>query len=267
MRSAGPNFASSQESEATKAFYTNENQNTQSTLPQNDAERNYTISSNDEQADLQSLKELLNSLPTPPPHGWERVKFEAFINDIQTAKRPNGGVGNYTSGVLSLGGEHIDNTSGYVKLDTPKYVPYEFYEQYKKQDKGIVKKNDILICKDGALTGKIALVRDEFENKEAMINEHIFLIRCDELSKQKFLFYFLHSFEGQNILKAKITGSAQGGLNQENLKSIKIPLPPLKAQEKIASVIDFIEAKISQLETKKENLESQKEGILLKYLG
>ncbi|EOA3402961.1 restriction endonuclease subunit S, partial [Campylobacter jejuni] len=154
---------------------------------------------------------------------FELVRLKDFVLDIQTAKRPSGGVGKYENGALSLGGEHIDNKSGYIKLDNPKYVPIEFYESFALQDKGIVKQFDILICKDGALTGKIAMVRNEFIRKSAMINEHIFLLRCDNIAKQKYLFYILHSYSGQQALKSKITGSAQGGINKTNLESILIP--------------------------------------------
>ncbi|EAJ6559550.1 restriction endonuclease [Campylobacter coli] len=172
---------------------------------------------------------------------FELVRLKDFVLDIQTAKRPSGGVGKYENGALSLGGEHIDNKSGYIKLDNPKYVPIEFYESFALQDKGIVKQFDILICKDGALTGKIAMVRNEFIRKSAMINEHIFLLRCDNIAKQKYLFYILHSYSGQQALKSKITGSAQGGINKTNLESILIPNADFEIQKQIVAECEKIE--------------------------
>lgn len=179
---------------------------------------------------------------------YELVKVENFISDIQTARRPSGGVGKYDEGALSLGGEHIDNTSGYIKLDNPKYVPMDFYESFALQDKGIIKPFDILICKDGALTGKIAMVRNEFINRVAMINEHIFLLRCDDIETQKYLFYTLHSNKGQQALKSKITGSAQGGINKANLESLKIPLPPLEIQTQIVAECESLESRCNAIE-------------------
>ena len=193
------------------------------------------------------------------------MRLGDFITEIQTAKRPKGGVGNYENGALSLGGEHIDNINGYVKIDSPKYVPMEFYENFKKQDKGIVKENDILICKDGALTGKIALVRDEFKNQAVIINEHIFLLRCDDLTKQKFLFYMLHSQDGQNILKSKITGSAQGGLNQTNLVSLKIPKPPLQIQKQIVAECEKVERQYQTIRMSVDKYKSLIKDIFTKY--
>lgn len=184
--------------------------------------------------------------------------------DIQSAKRPKGGVGNYTEGALSLGGEHIDNKSGYVKMQTPKYVPVEFYEDFKKADKGIVRKNDILLCKDGALTGKVALVRDEFKNQSVMINEHIFLLRCQNSTTQKFLFFILHSQSGQSILKSKVTGSAQGGLNLANLKDIKIPKPDIEIQKQIVEECEKVEEQYNTIRMSIEKYQELIRAILVK---
>lgn len=164
---------------------------------------------------------------------------------IESGSRPKGGVGNIDSGAFSLGGEHIHATSGYLILDTPKYVPLSFFE---KAERGIVQKNDILICKDGALTGKVALVKNEFNNIKAMINEHLFILRCDNLNTQLYLFNILYSGSGQELLKANITGSAQGGLNSTNLKNMKIPLPPLDIQEKIVSECQKIDDEVQKAE-------------------
>jgi restriction endonuclease S subunit len=190
------------------------------------------------------------------------ITFSSIVNTIETGSRPSGGVGLISSGILSLGGEHIDNTSGYLNLSSPKYVPAEFYE---KAIHGKLQKNDILICKDGALTGKVALVRNELEGKNAMINEHIFIIRCEKTTTQLYLFEFLYSAIGQSLLKSNITGSAQGGLNSSNLKNIQIPLPPLDIQQQIVSECEKVdeEYKISQttIETHNKQIVEHLNGV------
>lgn len=165
--------------------------------------------------------------------------FEEIVSVIETGSRPIGGVGNLTSGILSLGGEHIDNRSGYINLSEPKYVPIEFYE---KANKGKLKKGDLLICKDGALTGKVAIVRDELGEQKAMINEHVFIVRCKNETTQNYLYVFLYSSLGQDLLKSNITGSAQGGLNRSNLAKIKIPFPTDIVQQKIVTECQNIDA-------------------------
>ncbi|MCD7780828.1 MAG: restriction endonuclease subunit S, partial [Candidatus Gastranaerophilales bacterium] len=158
-----------------------------------------------------------------------------------------------------IGGEHIENTSGFLKLSNPKYIPEEFYK-YSKQGK--IQKHDILLCKDGALTGKVAIVRDEFNNIPAMVNEHVFILRCENTTTQKYLFNILYSLNGQNLLKANITGAAQGGLNSTNLKNIQLPLPPFDVQQKIVDEIEEVEKQNKLNEQKISELYNKIQDIL-----
>ena len=111
----------------------------------------------------------------------------------------------------SVGGEHI-GLNGRMKItkDNLKFVPTEFY---KKSPQGKLENLDILICKDGALTGKVAIfLSNEIEHKFSMVNEHVFLLRVNKLCDQNYLYIILFSTQGQQILKSNITGQAQGGL-------------------------------------------------------
>ena len=171
------------------------------------------------------------------------VKLGDKIETIESGNRPEGGVGNISSGAWSLGGEHIHPTTGRVDLSTPKYVPLEFYHG---SSRGILQENDIVLCKDGALTGKIALLRKELNDEKAMINEHVFLLRCSSQVKQYYIFHFLFSENGQNLLKQNITGSAQGGINSTNLKEMKIPLPPLDVQKQIVNECNIVDKETDQ---------------------
>ncbi|GHU78914.1 hypothetical protein FACS1894145_1950 [Bacteroidia bacterium] len=187
------------------------------------------------------------------------VSIAEITNLIESGSRPQGGVSTITKGIYSLGGEHIDHTSGYLNLSSPKFVSESFYEN---ANRGKLQKNDLLICKDGALTGKVALVRNELDDVKAMINEHIFILRCPNLETQKYLFYYFFSQDGQELLKSNITGAAQGGLNSTNLQNIKIPLPPLEIQQKIVSETEILEKKAKEAREEIEKLIAQLDGIL-----
>ena len=169
---------------------------------------------------------------------YDLVTISSIITTLETGSRPPGGVGLITEGVLSLGGEHIDNETGYLNLSTPKYVTLDYYNSTKR---GKLKKGDLLICKDGALTGKVAIVRNELDNIDAMVNEHVFIVRCENITTQYYLFKFLYSLTGQKLLKSNVTGSAQGGLNSTNLKAIKIPVPPIDIQQQIVDECEHID--------------------------
>ncbi|MDO4628307.1 MAG: N-6 DNA methylase [Planctomycetia bacterium] len=192
---------------------------------------------------------------------WQLCAIKEIVCLIETGSRPSGGVGMLTEGIYSLGGEHIDNVNGRINLKKPKFVPTEFY---KNSTKGKLCKNDVLICKDGALTGKVAIVRNELENVDAMINEHIFILRCENLDTQKYLFAFLFSDWGQTQLKANITGSAQGGLNKTNLENIKIPHPPLDIQRQIVLECEKIDEEYNTSRMAIEEYRKKIEDIFVK---
>ncbi len=190
---------------------------------------------------------------------WGMVRLGEILSDLQSGKRPTGGVGNYGSGIPSLGGEHV-GLDGKIDIDDLKFVPEEYFS---KVNQGILKDFDILICKDGALTGKVALFRNaDLPYKQAMVNEHVFILRTASEITQKYLFLFLFSPEGQNLLKGSITGQAQGGLNRENLFDIKIPLPLKDIQEKIVVEIEKIEGREEVLLNEVKTLEKE----IRKYL-
>ena len=165
---------------------------------------------------------------------------------IASGGRPDGGVRDITNGALSLGGEHIGK-NGFLDLSSPKYVPVDFYE---KSEKGRVIDGDILLCKDGALSGKVCIVRGELKDYKAMVNEHVYIVRSNDLL-HFYLYYYLLSDVGQSRLKSKITGSAQGGINSTNLKEIIVPVCSKDAQgnvvEELNSISSIIEDKRTQL--------------------
>ena len=170
---------------------------------------------------------------------YKTEKLEKIVTTIESGNRPKGGVSNISEGVLSIGGEHIGNNGELSINNNIKYVPRIFFEN---ANKGKISANDILICKDGALTGKVCIVPNKIPFTEAMINEHVFIIRADtNIVMQKYLYIFLLSDIGQRLLKSNITGQAQGGLNSTNLKNIKIPIPPLSVQQEIVLKFKEIE--------------------------
>ena len=193
--------------------------------------------------------------------GWKN----SVLGDIATYQsgcRPKGGVGTLKEGALSIGGEHIGK-DGHIVLNNPKYVTRDFFDS---NVKGHIENDDILLCKDGALTGKVAIVRTELLNQEAMINEHVFIIRSDKLS-QKYLFYFLYSTIGQTMLKARISGAAQGGLNGTNLRSISVPYPTPKEQQHIVEELDLLSSIIEKKKAQLKELDNLAQSIFYEIFG
>ena len=193
--------------------------------------------------------------------GWEYKKL-GEITSFCSGSRPKGGVGTISEGVLSLGGEHIGR-DGHISLSTPKYVSLDYYTN---NSKGHIEDSDILLCKDGALTGKVAILRDELNGQEAMVNEHVFILRSTK-TIQPFLFYYLYSPSGQVHIKQRISGAAQGGLNGANLKTIPVPVPPLSEQQHIVEELDLLSSIIEKKKAQLNELDNLAQSLFYEMFG
>lgn len=85
---------------------------------------------------------------------------------------------------------------------------------------------------------------------------------CDD-----FYYYWLNSHVGQQMLRSLVTGSAQPKFNKTNFREMKIPVPPLSVQEKIASVLLSIDKKIDNNKAINHNLQQQAASIFAEWLN
>jgi type I restriction enzyme S subunit len=170
---------------------------------------------------------------------WKIAKLADMLVALESGARPPGGATTDLDGIPSLGGEHI-GTDGRPKLDSPKFIPRAFFEDLTQ---GRIKRGDILVVKDGATTGKVAFVENEFPFDEAAVNEHVFIVRVNpEFVLPKFAFYWLFSPSGNRQILSDFRGSAQGGISRAFVKQLLIPLPPLSEQRRIVEILDQADA-------------------------
>lgn len=108
--------------------------------------------------------------------------------------------------ILNLGEEEKIYNFRKRGADFRIYVLEDFYN---KTNTGKINGRDILICKDGALSGKICKVPDNINDK-MLANEHVYIIRTNQEVSQDYLFYILASQKGQEILKANVNGAGIG---------------------------------------------------------
>jgi type I restriction enzyme, S subunit len=184
-----------------------------------------------------------------PKIGYQYDKINNYLSLCESGTRPKGGIKNEDAGeAISLGGDQI-NVDGSVDLSNIPYVSHEFYDS---AIKGKVKNNDILVCKDGALTGKTCIVDfPTLLSENVMVNEHVYIIRGNDKINQRFLFYYIRSNMFQSQVKdLAYRKKAQPGLNYDHLKKIKIPVIPKAKQNKLVDQVEPIEQKIKQLRIK-----------------
>ena len=154
-----------------------------------------------------------------------------------------------TSGdyLLITGTDFTDDNK--INLKTCVYVDEYRYTQ----DENIqIKKDDLLITKDGTL-GKLALISEELP-KPATLNGGIFVLR-DKTKKlyPRFLLQYMKSDEFRKIIHNNRTGSTVPHLTQNMLINFPIPVPPLAEQERIVKILD---QKFAQIDALKQNAET-----------
>lgn len=180
--------------------------------------------------------------------GWAEFKLDDLLESLESGSRPRGGVRGIGSGTPSIGGEHL-NDDGSFNFSNIKYVPESFAAMMKR---GHINRNDILIVKDGATTGKVSFVDRHFPYMNAVVNEHVFICRPNKEIDPKYLFYYLWSREGKERILENFKGSAQGGINSSFSSNTIIPVAPKEEQQRIVSKLDAL---FDKIENNKQRLE------------
>lgn len=194
-----------------------------------------------------------NETGQPLPATWRWTRLSDVLTNIDNGSRPRGGVTGISSGILSIGAEHISEHGG-LNLTNPRYIPEEFFSG---MSKGILRPGDILLVKDGATTGRVAFIESVADPGYA-VNEHVFILRVDHsVTCALYIFYALFSPVGQRAILNSFHGAAQGGITQDFAKSVWIPIPTtLPEQERVAKKIkkQIVEAqRIRQITEKQSN--------------
>ena len=70
----------------------------------------------------------------------------------------------------------------------------------------------------------------------------------------------------KNQIIAYVTGISVYGLSKNNLRKIRIPLPPSKEQQKISSVLSNVDSLIQKQQNNKSNLANLKKGLMQQLL-
>lgn len=120
----------------------------------------------------------------------------------------------------------------------------------------------MLIGEDGANLRMRNLPLMYEVNGKAWINNHAHILK----PKENILFQYLFlTLEGLDI-NPYITGSAQPKLNQENLKNIWLPVPPINVQQAIVDSLDReyekVDMLIANVQAQIEKLKAYKQSII-----
>ena len=158
----------------------------------------------------------------------------------------------------------IPNSHPYIRIrDLGKSKILELTDDYEFVDdatqstisKYVVEKDDIVISIVGTI-GLVGVVGATLH--DANLTENcVKLTNISEHVDRGYLYYYLISPMGQVEISKGTVGAVQPKLPIKNIQNIKIVLPPLDVQKKVASILSAIDDKIRVNEAINHNLEAQ----------
>ena len=189
----------------------------------------------------------------PVPEDWEVVRlgeigeFQYGYTETASSKK---------IGPKFLRITDIDLTGSKIKWADVPYckISDKNYLKYKLNDE------DILFTRIGATTGKTCIVKSP---PESVFASYLIRFKVDlEKALPFFIYHFTTNKGYWNQINASKEGKLKKGVSSSQLKIFKIPLPPLPTQQKIASILSAIDAKIEAEENKKKALEELFKSLL-----
>ncbi len=193
---------------------------------------------------------------------WKSVILGDLTTKIGSGITPRGGSSNY----LEYGRPFVRSQNvgwGNLLLDDLVYIDEETHRSFSATE---LEEGDVLLNITGASIGRTAVVSDSLFGGN--VNQHVCIIRVDQAHTiPQFINYVLLSSLGQKQIDSFQAGGNRQGLNFSQVRSIKIDLPPTRAeQEAIAGALSDADALIESLEqllTKKRQI---KQGAMQELL-
>lgn len=200
------------------------------------------------------------------PSDWEIHKVNELI-DLLTDYDANG---SFESVAMNVKVYDYEEFAWYVRstdlenntsLNNVKYVDESSYKFLKKTS---LFGGELLFLKRGDI-GNVYLF--EMKTEKATVAPNLYLLKLNQVSNSKYLFYYFMSTIGQRQLKSKNASSTLGALYKDDVKSILVPLPPTKPEQTaIANALSDTDALITSLENLIEKKRKIKQGAMQQLL-
>ena len=197
------------------------------------------------------------------PEGWAALTVGGVLRSLESGSRPKGGIDPNERGVPSIGAENIDGLGRY-DYGKEKFVSREFFG---RMTRGFVRSGDVLLYKDGAHIGKKSLFRDGFPHEECAVNEHVFILRPDDMVAPAYLFFWLDQDEMTQRIRALNANAAQPGINQPGVKGLPLLLPPPHIMSAFAATVEPLLALLFNLAKKNPILCATRDLLLPKLIS
>ncbi|GAB5526277.1 MAG: restriction endonuclease subunit S [Roseivirga sp.] len=129
----------------------------------------------------------------------------------------------------------------------------------KKGSKEAVKGSLLLLVRGSMLFKKIPV---GIVDKNLAFNQDVKALEINNKSSSEFIYYWLTSSESKLLNLVLGTGIGAGKLDTDDLKNLRLNIPSLPEQQKIATFLTATDKRITQLSEKQALLEQYKKGMM-----
>lgn len=188
-----------------------------------------------------------DEIPFKIPTSWEWVRLKDVIYNYGQ-KKP-------TEDFCYIDVASIDNTIGSLKENIEILNP----ENAPSRARKIVKKGSILYSTVRPYLQNICIIDKDFA-KEAIAST-AFLVMNPIKILDKYLYYTVKSPFFNDYVESKMVGVAYPAINDRNLNSAVIPIPPLSEQERIVEKVEELFQRVDQYDVLEDKLSSLNENF------
>ena len=153
-----------------------------------------------------------------------------------------------------------------IDFERTKFVSEADYQALVAAGCGL-KRDDVLIVKDGATTGRVGMMTDD---TEAVALSSVAILRTPQDIDRKFLYWGLQSDGLQKNIQQTMAGSAMPRITVWKLEQYNIALPLLDEQKEIVAFLDkrcaVIDAKIAERQRQLEKLGEYRSSVIYEYV-
>ncbi len=199
---------------------------------------------------------------TTIPKEWEVISLKELSEKVGSGITPSGGERVYkSSGRPFLRSQNVG--WGNLILDDVAFIDEETHKSFQSTE---IKEGDVFLNITGASIGRSSIADKTIVGGN--VNQHVCIIRG---KKSVFLPAYLNSLLlstiGQNLIDSFQAGGNRQGLNFEQIKSLKIALPPIPEQKAIAYILSLIDSAINKTSLLISKKELQKKWLMQKIPG
>ena len=211
---------------------------------------------------LTGRKRLSGSLAVASiPDGWDSVTIGDIASKVGSGITPTGG-----SQVYGYAGRPFIRSQnvgwGTLLLDDMAHISDTIHATFVDTE---LRHHDVLLNITGASIGRSAVAESSIVGGN--VNQHVCIIRAQHSAADPlFVNSVLLSPLGQRQIAAFQAGGNRQGLNFQQVRSIRIPLPTLPEQRAIAAVLTDLDDEIDALQARRDKTHAIKQAMMAELL-